>query len=210
MSKAPGGHIFAPQTVMRTELESQVNPRQGPTFRTLMPEYSMRVHFLRDFLSTGCYTVLVTLGFPSSSAGKEFTCNAVYPGLITGPGRAPGEEISYLSQYSWASLVAQMVQNLLAMWETWVQSLKCEDPEGGHGNPLQYSFLENTHGQRSLAGYSPRSRKESDTTNQLSTASVQFSSVAQSCPILFHPMNHSTPGLPVHHQLLEFIQTYVH
>ena len=40
--------------------------------------------------------------------------------------------------------------------------------------------------------------------------SVQFSSVAQSCPTLCDPMNHSTPGLPVHHQLLEFIQTHIH
>ena len=38
----------------------------------------------------------------------------------------------------------------------------------------------------------------------------QFSSVAQSCPILCDPMNHSTPGLPVHHQLPEFTQTHVH
>ena len=37
-------------------------------------------------------------------------------------------------------------------------------PGGGRGNPLQYSCLENPHGQRSLAGYSPRGRKESDTT----------------------------------------------
>ena len=37
-------------------------------------------------------------------------------------------------------------------------------PGRGHGNPLQYSCLENPHGQRSLAGYSPRGRKESDTT----------------------------------------------
>ena len=37
-----------------------------------------------------------------------------------------------------------------------------------------------------------------------------FSSVAQSCPILCDPMNHSTPGLPVHHQLPEFTQTHVH
>ena len=40
--------------------------------------------------------------------------------------------------------------------------------------------------------------------------SVQFSSVAQSCPTLCHPMNRSTPGLPVHHQLPEFTQTHVH
>ena len=38
----------------------------------------------------------------------------------------------------------------------------------------------------------------------------QFSSVAQSCPTLWDPMNHSTPGLLVHHQLLEFTQTHVH
>ena len=41
-------------------------------------------------------------------------------------------------------------------------------------------------------------------------SSVQFSPVTQSCPTLFDPMNRSTPGLPVHHQLLEFIQTHVH
>ena len=40
--------------------------------------------------------------------------------------------------------------------------------------------------------------------------SVQFSSVPQPCPILCDPMNRSTPGLPVHHQLLEFTQTQVH
>ena len=39
---------------------------------------------------------------------------------------------------------------------------------------------------------------------------VQFSSVAQSCPILCDPMNRSTPGLPVHHQFLEFTQTHIH
>ena len=41
-------------------------------------------------------------------------------------------------------------------------------------------------------------------------SSVQFSSVAQSCPTLCDPMNCSTPGLPVHHQLPEFTQTHVH
>ena len=40
--------------------------------------------------------------------------------------------------------------------------------------------------------------------------SVQFSSVAQLCPILYNPMNHSTPGLPVHHKLPEFTQTHIH
>ena len=43
----------------------------------------------------------------------------------------------------------------------------------------------------------------------VSVSSVQFSSVAQLCPTLFDPMNRSTPGLPVHHQLPEFTQTHV-
>ena len=50
--------------------------------------------------------------------------------------------------------------------------------------------------------YSPWVAKELDMT------SIQFSSVPQSCPTLCEPMNHSTPGLPVHHQLPEFTQTH--
>ena len=44
--------------------------------------------------------------------------------------------------------------------------------EGGHGNPLQYSCLENPHGRRNLVGYSPWGRKELDRTEQLSTAYI--------------------------------------
>ena len=46
--------------------------------------------------------------------------------------------------------------------------------------------------------------------NHLACRSVQFSSVSQSCPTLCDPMNRSTPGLPVHHKLLEFSQTHAH
>ena len=67
-------------------------------------------------------------GFPGSSAGKESACNAGDPGLIPGSWRSPGERIGYPLQYSWASLVAQLVKNLPAMQETWVQSLGWEDP----------------------------------------------------------------------------------
>ena len=59
-------------------------------------------------------------GFPGSSAGKESACNAGDHGLIPGSGRSPGEGIGFPFQYSWVSLVAQTVKNLLAMWETWV------------------------------------------------------------------------------------------
>ena len=66
--------------------------------------------------------------FPGSSVGKESACSAGDPDLILGSGRSPGEGIGYPLQYSWASLVAQIVKNLPAMWETWVQSLGWEDP----------------------------------------------------------------------------------
>ena len=69
----------------------------------------------------------LNLGFPDSSAGKESACNAGDLGLILGSGRPPGERIDYPLQYSWASLVAQMVKNLPAVWETWVWSLGWED-----------------------------------------------------------------------------------
>ena len=68
------------------------------------------------------------MGFPGSSTGKESTCNAVDPGLISRSGSSPGEGIGYPLQYSWASLMAQMIRNLTAMRETWVQSLGWEDP----------------------------------------------------------------------------------
>ena len=68
------------------------------------------------------------MGFPGSSVGKESACNAGNPSLIPGSGRSPGEGTGYPLQYSWASLVAQMVKNLPAVWETWVQSLSWEDP----------------------------------------------------------------------------------
>ena len=46
-------------------------------------------------------------------------------------------------------------------------------PRGGHGNPLQYSCLENPHGQRSLVGDGPWGCKESNTTEQISTHSIE-------------------------------------
>ena len=67
-------------------------------------------------------------GFPGSSAGKKSTCNAGDPGSIPGSGRSTREKIGSPLQYSWASLVAQLVKNLPAMRETWVRSLGWEDP----------------------------------------------------------------------------------
>ena len=68
------------------------------------------------------------MGFPDSSIGKESACNAGDPGSILGSGRCTGEGIGYPLQYSWASLVAQLVKNLPVMRETWVGSLGWENP----------------------------------------------------------------------------------
>ena len=63
---------------------------------------------------------------PRSSVSKEPTCNAGDPGSIPGSGKSAGEGIGYTLQYSWASLVAQLIKNLPAMQETWVRSLGWE------------------------------------------------------------------------------------
>ena len=62
-------------------------------------------------------------GFPDSSVDKESLCNAGDPSSIPGSGRFTGEGIDYSFQYSWASLVAQLVKNLPVIQETWVPSL---------------------------------------------------------------------------------------
>ena len=67
-------------------------------------------------------------GFPDSSAGKESAYDAGDPSSIPGSGRSAGEGIGSPLQYSWASLVAQLVKNPPAMRETWVRSLGWEDP----------------------------------------------------------------------------------
>ena len=77
-------------------------------------------------------------------------------------------------------------------------------PGEGKGYPFQYSGLENSR-DCIVHGVVKSWTWLSDFHFQL-----QFSSVAQSCPVLCDPMNRSMPGLPVHHQLPEFTQTHVH
>ena len=103
------------------------------------------------------------MGFPCSSAGKESTYNAGDPGSIPGLGRANGEEIGYPLQYSWASLVAQLVKNPPAMQETWVRPLGWEDSLE-KGMATNSSIL----AWRIPWIYSPWGLKESDTTEHLS------------------------------------------
>ena len=73
-------------------------------------------------------SISLRAGFPGSSVGEESACNAGDLSSIPGSGRSPGEGIGYPLQYSWASLVAQLVKNPPAKQETQVQPLGQEDP----------------------------------------------------------------------------------
>ena len=66
--------------------------------------------------------------FPDSSLGKASVCSAGDPGSNPELGRSGAEVTGYPLQYSWASLLAQLVKIPPAMWETWIQSLGWEEP----------------------------------------------------------------------------------
>ena len=142
----------------------------------------MYVSFLLDatvkltFISTTDFL----MGFPGSSAGKESTYKSGDSGVIPGLERSPGEGISYPLQFSWASLVAQFIKNLPAVWETWVQFLGWEDPlEKGmatSSNILAWKIpMDRGAWQAAVYGVAnSRTCKELDTTEQLSTAQHWF------------------------------------
>ena len=101
------------------------------------------------------------MGFPDSSVGRESTCNAGDQSSIPGLGRSAGEGIGYPLQYSWASLVAQLVKNPPAMQGDLGSNPGLgRSPGEGKGYPLQYYGLEKSM-------YSPPGHKESDTTERI-------------------------------------------
>ena len=92
--------------------------------------------------------------------------------MIPESGRSAGERIGYPLQYSWASLVTQLVKNPPAMWEIWVQSLDWEDPLE-KGKATHSSIL----AWRIPCLYSPWGCKESDMTEQLSLTDLSLLTV---------------------------------
>ena len=120
---------------------------------------------LRLFFNTFWYLFIAFIPFPHSSVGKESTCNAGDPSSIPGSGKSPGEGLGYLLQYSWTSLVAQLVKNPPAMWETWVWSLSWQDP---------LEKWKSTHSSILDWIYSPWGHKELDRTEQLSLHFTSF------------------------------------
>ena len=96
---------------------------------------------------------------PHSSVGKESACNTGGPGSVPWLGRSPGEGIGYPLQYSWASLVAQLVKNPPAVWETWFDPWVGKIPWRRERLPTPVSWPGEFHGL-----YSPWGHKELDTT----------------------------------------------
>ena len=77
-----------------------------------------------------------------------------------------------MGSYTWASLVAQRLKRLPAMWETWVRSLGREDPLEKEMATHSSILPGESHGWRSLVGYRPWGHKESDTTEKLHFTSL--------------------------------------
>ena len=115
-------------------------------------------HFDLLFLNFCFISKYFKISLQTFSVGKEFSCNAGDPGSVPVWGRSLGEGIGYPLQCSWASLVAQLVKNLPAMQETWVQY-----PWRRAKLPTSVLWPGEFQGL-----YSPWGCKKSDTTEQLS------------------------------------------
>ena len=107
-------------------------------------------------------------GFPSSSAGKESTCNAGDPGSLGWEG------ICYPLVFLGFPGGSDGKESTCSVGDLGSSPGLASSLEGGHGNPLLYSCLENPHGQRNLQRYSPTRQKESDTTERLRAAPHTF------------------------------------
>ena len=153
-------------------------------------------------LEKGYATQSSILGLSYGLAGKESNCIVGDLGSIPELGRSHGEGKGYPLQYSGLKNSMDCIVHGVAKSQIWLSDLYSlygwwsVHSEGlGLKKKKKKTRLKQPH-------VIPTFLKERH--------SVQFSSVTQSCPTLCDPMNHSMPGLSVHHQLPEFTQTHVH
>ena len=117
--------------------------------------------------------------------------------MISESGRFPGEGIGYPLQYSWASLVAQLVKNPPAMWETWVRSLGWKGPleKGKEPTPVfwpgEFRGLYSTN----YTNYKLNVKRHS-TSFVIQFSSVQFSRSVVSDSLQPHELQHARPPCP--------------
>ena len=143
-----------------------------------MHKGSLSPHPYQHVLFVVLMKTILTGDFPGSSAGKESTCNAGEPQFDSWVGKFHWRRDRLPVPVFLGFLVGSdgkestcNVGDLVSIPEVG------RSPGGGLGNPLQYSCLENPHGQRGMAGYSPSGHKESETTERLSTAQHILSGV---------------------------------
>ena len=120
--------ILPRDVALRYHLKQKIRPLSHWIFNILsFPKYQLIwISYFPNASSTENIICIIP-SFPDSSVGKESACNAWDPSSIPGFGRLAGEGIGYPLQYSWVSLVGQLVKNLSALWETCVRSLGWED-----------------------------------------------------------------------------------
>ena len=129
MASSPQTKFFHPclrALAILPDCKSLPGPSASPTSHTycwIMASQSLHLYIpVTSSRKPSLTTPSPTWGFPDSSVGKESACNAEDPGSIPGLGNA-GEGIGYPLQYSWASLISQLVNNPPAMQKTLVQFL---------------------------------------------------------------------------------------
>ena len=143
----------------------------------------------------------------NTGVGCHFLLQGIFPTQGSNPGLPHCRQTLYRLSHKGSQPSYQEI--LLVLCSKPVQNLAL--------SPLLH-HSKSSHGHFAVLWKDPQPGLSASTLALLPTArksllnlqSVQFSSVAQSCPTLCDPMNCSTPGLPVHHQLPEFTQTHVH
>ena len=120
------------------------------------------------------------------------------------PGKNTGVGCHFLLQCVKVKSESEVAQSCLTLRNP----MDCSPPGSSVHGILQARVLE--WGAIAFSNYYTTTWQKSKWRWKHMTHTLQFSSVAQSCPTLCDPMNRSTPGLPVHHQLLKFTQTHVH
>ena len=150
------------------------------------------------------------MGFSGGSVVKNMPANAGDSGLILGLGRSPRKGNGNPLQYSCLGNPTDR--------GTWRATLHGVTKELGilSNETTRHCKLKQTNKKTAnhWGACSPSRniwlQMIAENIYMLNSKMLQFSSVTQSCPTLCDPMNHSTPGLPVHHHLPEFTQTHVH
>ena len=111
------------------------------------------------------------------------------------------------SVFSTKSWTWQALTSAVLHWPQWLILEPCGKGIDKGVNSMRWGTLGVFWRLAATSSYNPPSTK---VITEFPCISQSVSSVAQSCPTLWDPMNYSTPGLPVHHQLSEFTQTHIH